>query len=356
VTGTTSPDHAAATLPCGTVAIPAATGTAGTARLLADIGGTHARFAWQDRPGGPLHDERTLACAAHATLLDALHAYLRDTGRTAPPACAIAIATAVLGDQVAMTNHHWAFSIRELRARLGLQDLLVVNDFTALALSLPMLAGDERRPVGGAAPRPGAAIGLIGPGTGLGVSGLLADGRGGWLPIQGEGGHATLAATTARERDVLAVLAERHGHVSAERAVSGRGLEEIHAALGQLDGQPEATPPRTAAQVTAAALANQDPHSREALDLFCAFLGTAAGNLALTLGAQGGVYIGGGIVPRLGEAFDRSPFRARFEAKGRFRAYLAAIPVYVIAARASPALRGAAAALDLGLPFAGRVR
>lgn len=328
----------------------------GAARLLADIGGTHARFAWQDQPGGALHDDRTLACADHPTLLDALRAYLRETGRAAPPACAIAIATAVLGDRVAMTNHHWAFSIRALKAELGLEHLLVVNDFTALALSLPGLADDERRPVGGGTPQPGAAIGLIGPGTGLGVSGLLANGRGGWLPIQGEGGHATLAPTTARERDVLAVLAERHGHVSAERAVSGRGLEEIHGALWQLDGRPEGPPQRTAAQVTEAALAGHDPLSREALDLFCAFLGTAAGNLALTLGAQGGVYIGGGIVPRLGEAFDRSPFRARFEAKGRFRLYMAAIPVYVITARASPALRGAAVALDLGLPFVGRVR
>jgi glucokinase len=326
----------------------------GTARLLADIGGTHARFAWQARPGGPLTDARTLPCGSHATLLDALRAWLGATGRSAPPAASIAIATAVVGDRVAMTNHPWTFSIRALKQAVGFERLLVINDFTALALSLPALQADEVRQVGGSDAVPGAAIGLIGPGTGLGVSGLLSDGRGGWVPLQGEGGHATLAGTTARERDVLAVLAERHGHASAERAVCGQGLEEIHQALHRLDGGAGAAVSASAAQITTAALAGSDTRCREALDLFCGFLGTAAGNLALTLGAQGGVYIGGGIVPRLGEAFDRSPFRARFEDKGRFRAYLAAIPVRVVTAKESPAMRGASVALDLDLPFAGR--
>ncbi len=168
------------------------------ARVLADIGGTNARFAWQAGPGHPVQAVLNLPCAEHGSLSDAVHSYLHRTQRAIPAAIAIAIANPVVGDRVAMTNHHWSFSIRELKAQLGLQRLLVVNDFTALALALPRLGPADRWQLGGGAAAPEAAIGLIGPGTGLGVSGLLPDGRGGWLPIQGEGGHSTLAATTPR--------------------------------------------------------------------------------------------------------------------------------------------------------------
>lgn len=325
-------------------------------RLLADVGGTNARFAWQAGPGAAIEAAETLPCADHATLADALRRYLARLGRGVPRSCSIAIANPVVGDRVAMTNHHWTFSIAALKAELGFERLLVINDFTALALALPALAADERRQVGGTSPpRADSAIGLIGPGTGLGVSGLLPDGRGGWVPLQGEGGHVTLAGTNAREHAVLAEIERRHGHASAERAVCGQGLVEIHRALAAIDRPHEATlTPSTAAGITAAALGGGDAACVEALSLFCAFLGNAAGNLALTLGAQGGVYIGGGIVPRLGSWFDHSPFRARFEAKGRFAALLATIPVYVIDARQSPAFRGAARALDADVPFAGR--
>jgi glucokinase len=316
------------------------------ARLLADIGGTNARFAWQRRPGGEIECVETLACADHASLHDALAAYLGRCGRSPPGACAIAIANPVVGDQVTMTNHHWSFSIRDLKSRCGFERILVLNDFTALALALPALRADETTQVGGGAPQPASAIGLIGPGTGLGVSGLLPDGRGGWLPLHGEGGHATLAGTTPRERAVLDRIGERLGHVSAERAVCGQGLLNIHRALAELDGAPAVADVTTSAAVTERALAGQDAACVEALALFCAFLGIAAGNLALTLGARGGIYIGGGIVPRLGAWFATSPFRARFEAKGRFSEYLAAIPVYVIQTARSPALLGAALALD----------
>lgn len=314
-------------------------------RLLADIGGTNARFAWQAGPGAPIEAVHTLACSAHGSLSDALLSYLQHTGRAMPPACAIAIANPVVGDRVAMTNHHWAFSIAELRAQLGLQELLVINDFTALALALPSLDAQHLRQVGGTSPQPGWAIGLIGPGTGLGVSGLMPDGRGGWLPVQGEGGHATLGATTARERAVLEFLAARHGHVSAERAVSGQGLVDIHRALAAIDSPGSDEPPSSAAEITTAALDGRDARCSEALDLFCAFLGIAAGNLALMLGAKGGVYIGGGIVPRLGDRFFESRFRERFEAKGRFRGYLQAIPTALITDTLA-ALTGAALAIE----------
>jgi glucokinase len=315
------------------------------ARLLADIGGTNARFAWQAQPGAAIEDIATLRCAEHASLDDALQEILRRLGRPAPRRCAIAIANPVLGDQVRMTNHHWAFSIAALQARFGFERLRVLNDFSALALALPDLQPDEVRQLGGVQAQPEAAIGLIGPGTGLGVSGLEPDGRGSHVALAGEGGHVTLPACTPREQKVLAQLARRHGHVSAERAVCGQGLVELHAALWFLDEEGE-PPGLTAADITAAALAYRDACCVEALSLFCAFLGPAAGNLALTLGARGGVYLGGGIVPRLGPFLDASPLRERFEAKGRFRDYLAAIPLFVIQARQSPAWRGAARALD----------
>ncbi len=317
-------------------------------RLLADVGGTNARFAWQSAAGAPIENQITLPCADYASLEAALRDYLARIERPQPEVCAIAIANPVYGDRVQMTNHHWSFSIGALRQALGFARLEVLNDFTALALALPGLAPESLCQVGGAQAQPGTAIGLLGPGTGLGVSGLLPDGRGGWVPLQGEGGHVSLAPVTPREQRVVEFLTQRYGHASAERAVSGMGLVDIHRALCLADG---ASPPEdwSAAQVSEAALSGRDARCEEALSMLCAFLGSVAGNLALTLGAKGGVYIGGGIVPRLGEWFLHSPFRARFEAKGRFQPYLAEIPVWVITASQSPALVGAARALDGGI-------
>lgn len=315
-------------------------------RLLADIGGTNARFAWQPAPGAALEHLRDLPTGAHASLEVAIRLYLGDAGLPAPGQAAIAIATPITGDAVRMTNSSWSFSIEALRLALGLQRLRVLNDFTALAMALPALPPGDLVAVGGGPGVDGAAIALIGPGTGLGVSGLLPDGQGGWVPVQGEGGHATLAARTAREAAVIAVLEQRFGHVSGERAVSGQGLVDVHAALWALDRPGELPTPGTPSHIGDEAMAGQDARCVEAVELLFAFLGTMAGNLALTLGARGGVYIGGGIVPRLWPIFVRSAFRERFEGKGRFRAYLAPIPVRVIRSAHSPALLGAARALD----------
>ncbi len=187
-------------------------------------------------------------------------------------------------------------------------------------------------------------LGLIGPGTGLGVSGLLpADGGRSAIPINGEGGYVTLAGTTPLEDAVIARLRERFGHASAERAVSGPGLVNLHTALCELDGA--AAEALDAAAISARAQAG-DARAVQAVELFFAFLGTVAGNLALSLGARGGMYIGGGIVPRLGDRIDASAFRERFEAKGRFRDYLRGIPTFVVQASTSPALLGAARALE----------
>ncbi|MCV2370458.1 glucokinase [Roseateles oligotrophus] len=322
---------------------------AGYPRLLADVGGTNVRFASQFIANGPLQQTGVYACADFESLCDAICHHLWREGLGRPRSGAIGIATPITGDHVRMTNHRWTFSIKAMQEALGLQRLLVLNDFSALALALPTLHADARCQVGGGVAVAGAPIALIGPGTGLGVSGLLPsiDG-GGLVPLGGEGGHVTLSSCDPEEQAVLNILHRRFGHVSAERALSGPGLENLYLALAQVQGHKvEAL---QAQQVTAAALARSDRIADGALDLFCSLLGGAAGNLALTLGARGGVYIGGGIVPRLGLRFAESKFRQSFEAKGRFRAYLSEIPSYVVQASEQAALQGACRALDVGMP------
>jgi glucokinase len=238
-----------------------------------------------------------------------------------------------------MTNHHWSFSISNLRAEHGLETLLVVNDFAALAMALPYLAPAQREQTGGegidVAALAGRPIGLVGPGTGLGVSGVIPCGAR-WIALAGEGGHASFAPANREEVAILELLWSEFGHVSAERLLSGMGLELIHRAL---------TDRRlAAADITAGALDATCFDSRRSVDTFCAILGSVAGNVALTLGATGGMYIGGGIVPRLGALFAQSAFRSRFEDKGRLGAYLARIPTYLIT-EPYPALPGVAAML-----------
>ena len=318
----------------------------GFPRLLGDVGGTNARWAWQAEPAKPLSHISTLAARDHASIGDCIAAYLKQQTLPAPRDVAFGIATAVTGDRVSMTNHPWSFSIESLRIALGAERVRVLNDFEALAHAVPVLPAADLRAVGGGVAVPGAALAVIGPGTGLGVSGLVSDGSGGWRVIAGEGGHVTLAASTTRESSLLAVMRERFGHVSAERALSGPGLVNLYDAACVLDGEtPAALEP---AQVLTRSQPGpeHDAQCEEALKTFAALLGTVAGNLALTLGARGGVFIGGGIVPRLGERFATLPFRSRFDDKGRFRSYLEAVPVWVITAPA-PALLGAARALDI---------
>ena len=309
-------------------------------RLIADIGGTYARFTVETAPG---HFEHTasLRCADHVDFHAAVSAYLATLPTQAFEHAAVAIANPVEGDQVRMTNYHWQFSIEQMRQRLGLQTLVVVNDFTALALALPRLLPAQRRQVGGGAPVARSVVGLIGAGSGLGVSGLIPAGDG-WVALGTEGGHASFAPRDEREIDILRYAMTQHPHVSFERLVSGPGLELTYQALLYRAGR--AVQALTAPEITHRALAGTDAVCLEALEAFCAMLGTAAANLAVTQGAMGGVFLGGGIVPRLGAWFDRSLFRARFEDKGRFSDYLRAIPTYVITAEHAT-LEGAAAVL-----------
>ena len=314
-------------------------------RLMGDVGGTNARFAVQEAPGAQPSQVRTYSVAEYANIDGAMQAYVDQLAGPRPRLGAVGIANPIVGDFLRMTNSPWAFSIEAVRVALGLERLLFVNDFTALALSLPSLQAEHLRPIGPArAADAQAAIGLLGPGTGLGVSGLLHDTAGHLVPLGGEGGHVSLAPANAREDRVVAVLRDKFGHASAERALSGMGLVNLYEALCTIDGV--AARALDPAGVTGAATSGSDARCVEAVEVFFGLLGSVAGNLALTLGARGGLYIGGGIIPRLGDWIDRSTFRERFVAKGRFRDYLEAMPTWLIHAETSPALIGAANALD----------
>ncbi|HSW02946.1 glucokinase [Aquabacterium sp.] len=314
-------------------------------RLIADIGGTYARFALEQAPGR-FEQAASLPCAEHVDLQAAVTAYLQTLSGPRPLHAAIAIANPVEGDQVRMTNSPWQFSIEQMRERLQLQTLVVVNDFTALAMAVPRLAAQDKRQVGGGQAREGSVVGVLGAGSGLGVSGLIPVDPG-WVALGTEGGHSSFAPHDEREVAILRHAWRQFPHVSFERLLSGAGLELIHRALAEHAGAPDA-PVLSAPEITRRGLEGSDALCAEAIEVFCALLGTAASNLAVSLGALGGVYIGGGIVPRLGAYFDRSSFRARFEDKGRFSHYLRHIPTYVITA-GHATLTGASAILQAQL-------
>jgi glucokinase len=315
--------------------------------LLADVGGTYARFALETAPGR-LEHRRRLRCGDHADFHAAVRSYLD----TLPEGChiehaAVAIANPVDGDQVRMTNYHWQFSIEAMRERLGLQTLLVVNDFTALAMAIPRLGRPDLHQVGGGQPREFSVIGVLGSGTGLGVSGLIPIEHG-WTSLGSEGGHVSFSPTDEREITILEYARRRFEHVSFERLLSGTGLELIHEALSAATDAARAPSPLPAREITRRAAAGTDATCVQTVDAFCCMLGTVASNLAVTLGAQGGIYIGGAIVPRLGSLFDNSGFRRRFESKGRFRDYVSAIPTYVITAEEAT-FQGVSAILEAQL-------
>lgn len=316
--------------------------------LVADIGGTNARFGWLAAGSGCVAQVRTLRSADHAGPVAAAQAYLQALAAAlgadyAPPrAAAFAVATPVAGDEITLTNSGWSFSRARARQALALDELLVLNDFEALALSLPRLAPSQLRPFGPPlAPGPGARA-VIGPGTGLGVAGIVPTPQG-WVAVPGEGGHATLAPADDFDSALLAAARREHAHVSAERLLSGIGLPVLHRAVGAVLGLP--APALAADEIVERGLARHDEVCSRTLDAFCALLGSFAGSVALVYGARGGVFVGGGIVPRLADRFVGSAFRERFESKGRFRPYLQAVPTALITDTLA-ALSGAALALE----------
>jgi glucokinase len=310
-------------------------------RLLADVGGTNVRLALETAPQriGPV---TAFKVADFPSLEAAMRQYLSPMA-SAPRHAVVGLANPVTGDHVKLTNHAWAFSIEGMRRALGLDTLLAINDFTALALALPHLSPEGLVQVRAGTPVGGTPLALIGPGTGLGVSGLIPARQGSPVALAGEGGHVDLMPATDDEWIAWRAAHRLHGRVSAERLVSGMGISHIHAALCAEMGTPLAAP-LSAQEVTTGALVQGEPVCRRAFEAFCGLLGSLSADLALTLGARGGVYIGGGIVPRFVDAFAASSFNARFEQKGRLRDYLRAVPVYVITER-FPALPGLAQAL-----------
>ena len=309
--------------------------------LIADIGGTNARFALVEEGGYTPQHEHTLACANYRSLSDAVLAYLDDVSQPMPEAASLAIATPVSSDRIVMTNHTWDLSVKETRKTLGLKALKVLNDYTALALALPYLGKDDYHQVGRGSAVEKQTMAVLGPGTGLGVSGAICAGDY-WLPLQSEGGHIAYGPLNERETAVIDVIRQYHNFVSAESLVSGPGLVLLYESIARCDGvHHELLSP---GQVTDKALNGTDVSAAEAVAMFCGILGAIAGNLALTLGARGGVFVGGGIVPKLGDYFTSSSFRARFEHNSRFGKYLAEIPTYVISSK-YPALIGAAVAV-----------
>jgi glucokinase len=295
--------------------------------LIADIGGTNARFASVDHAGNVLNID-VLACADYPSLTDAAKAYLSKYKRQADRAV-FAVAAPILGDEIKMINHSWVMSKKKIQSDLGFKSFRIINDFTAIAHAVPNLTSEDYYQIGDGIAQKGAPIGIIGPGTGLGVAAVVFDEQGRPIPVTTEGGHVTMHARTRREFDIIDHLqTTKYSHVSAERIVSGKGIMNLYQAICALDGRPadKAEP----SDVTKAALEKSCPACVETLDLFACMLGSLAGNTALSLGAFGGVYIAGGIPTKLGDWFRTSRFRESFVAKGRYRDYLSAIPTFVI--------------------------
>lgn len=318
-------------------------------RILGDLGGTHARLAWQAGRGSAIELQTVLPARDFTSPIDLLQHYLSDNHLPRPEAVCLGVASAVDGDHVQFTNSGWSFSIAALSKALGGDNVWVVNDFAALASALSHLSPGDRLLTGGGAPRAGKPKALLGAGTGLGVASVVPLRDGGEVIVPGEGGHVTLPCLDAQDWELQRILSQRYGHVSAERVLSGGGLAALASAFALLRGETDAE--LSPADVIAAALT--DAGQREscaslAVSAFTRFLGSVAGNLALTVGAQGGVYVGGGIVPRLQPVMDWHSFRSAFEAKGRFADYLRAIPTYLITAE-EPGLLGALATLEARL-------
>lgn len=300
--------------------------TPAASALIADIGATNARFALLD--GGELAVSETYAVSDYGSPIEAARDFLSGPAKGhSPKRALIAAAGPVDQGRIALTNAAWIVDSERIAKGLGMTDVAVLNDFEALAWSLPDLQAKDIVTLG--MPRAGdrGTMAVMGPGTGFGLAAMVLAGED-EVALVTEGGHATLSSENRREDAIILVLRQQFHHVSVERVLSGSGLIQLYHAIARVDD--EAVPERDSSEIVAHALADDCKVSREALELFCAFLGSVAGNVALTLGARGGVFIGGGIAPRFTDFLRTSAFRERFEAKGRLSSYLAHIPTAVI--------------------------
>lgn len=294
--------------------------------LLGDIGGTNARFAVVD--DGTVSATAHMAVRDYATFRGAIDAYLGKLPEAGTIRAAIfAVAGVVQNGRCVLTNSSWVIDAAELRDLYGFSAARLINDFEAVAWSLPRLPAEKLRQIGGRQPAKGAPLAALGPGTGLGMA-INIPHAAGHIVLASEGGHATMAGSSVQEDAVISHLRQRFGHVSVERVLSGNGLENLYQALAALDGLD--LPNRHAAEITRDGVNGTCATSRAAIDMFCAMLGTVAGNLALTVGSKGGIYIAGGILQHMPDYLAGSQFRTRFEDKGRLRNYLEPIPAYLI--------------------------
>jgi glucokinase len=299
---------------------------ASTGIVLADVGGTNVRLA--ELRDGVLGPVAHMLVAHHLQFGDVLAAFL--AGRADAKSilrAIIGVAGVVEGDRCALTNNSWIIDAGELRERFGFAEVQLVNDFEAVAWSLPRLGPRHIRRIGGGEPKLLTPMAVLGAGTGLGVAAYVPVGQGATV-VCSEGGHTALAGGSPREDAIIAELRNRFGYVSAERVLSGPGLENLYGAITALDCS--TVPVRDAAAIVEAALAGRCATSSAALETFCALFGAVAGDFALAFGAQGGVYIAGGIAAHLRDYLPGSRFRDRFDAKGKMSRYVQAIPVNLI--------------------------
>lgn len=308
--------------------------------LVADVGGTNIRLAIANLDDFSMASICTYQCANFNNIDEAISQYFNENNVTAEYAC-IDVATAVVGDQISLTNNHWSFSQQAIKQKFGFKQLILINDFTAIAMSVPHISSAKKVQIGGAAPQENKPIAIYGAGTGLGVAHLVHTGEK-WLPLAGEGGHVDFAPIDADEVAVLAQLQKKYARVSAEQLLSGLGLVQIYQSLQAIAGNEvsDVSP----AYVSTSALDNSDAVAVKTLQMFCRILGSFGGNLALTLTTFGGVYIAGGVVPRFIDYVKTSDFRRRFDAKGRFSKLVETIPVYIVT-EDQPGLIGCAAYL-----------
>jgi glucokinase len=305
--------------------------------LVADLGGTNARFAIAERVSPELANVVQFPCAANHGPEAAIRSYLAQIDAK-PEYASIAVAAPVTGDDIVFTNSVWSFTISALRRNLGFKHLFVLNDFEAFALALPSLGANEILQIGGIEPQPSGTKVAIGIGTGTGMAALVSS-PSGWVVVPSEGGHASFAPHTAEEFALAEMLRLDRSHLSVERVLSGPGLSALYRAVAASHGvEAEALVPN---DVLTRALSRTDPIAVEVLTFFVRCLGRFAGDAALAFGARGGVYLGGGIAPRILDLLETGSFRDAFEDKGRMKRYLAPIPVYAVLAEHAT-LRGAA--------------
>ncbi len=311
--------------------------------LVADIGGTNARVGLVTGDGNEVYGIEQFSNKDFPSLADVIMHFLSKAQcAILPKQACFAVASPVTGDEVAFTNNSWSFSIADLKYKLGLDLLHVMNDFEAVARSLPYLGEQQLRQIGCGAAKDRHTMAVIGPGTGLGMAALIPA-LPAAIPLATEGGHASFGAQDEREGAVAGYIKNKIGFVSNEDLLSGQGLQNILGGLAHYYGH--CPPELDAAALVDRALGGSDPLCLETLEYFCGILGSVAGDYALQVGAQGGVYIAGGIVPRFIEFLEKSSFRRRFEEKGRFASYVSAIPTYVIIG-SQPGLIGAASIFD----------